>query len=407
MLPLRIACRYLFARKSHNAVNVISMVSLAGVAVATAAMVCVLSVFNGFSRLAEQRLSTVDSDFRIERVDRRAVTGGDSLAAVLSQIDGVAAAEPVVTTRGLALYGDRQVAVELTGVTGRWREAVGFDYIVVDGGEEGVAMRDAGVTIGAGVAVKLGAHPDYYPRFRVYVPRRRGRANPANPLTAFRGDSLAVAEVFRSDHAETDASVVVMPLWRLRAMLEYDDGEATAVDVIADGTVSDSRLDALLSEAVGDGMRVVARADRDESSSRMIAIEKWISFVMLAFIMLIASFNVVSTLSMLIIEKRSSMSILRSMGATRRSVAAVFVWQGLLISACGGALGMILGSALTLAQQWGGFIHLAGDPAQLSVTVYPVRLEAVDLVAVFAVVVAVGALVAFASGLMARRPLNS
>lgn len=396
MLPLKIALRYLFARKSHNAVNIISMVSLAGVAVATAAMVCVLSVFNGFARLADERSSMLNPDIRIERADRRDFSGADSLAAALARLPGVAVALPVVESRGLATYGDRQMAVTLVGVAPGWRSTVAVDSVVIDGAE---AMRDIGATISVGAAVRLGARPDFYPRLGVYTPRRLGRINPSNPMSAFRADSLSIAEVYQSNQNEFDADRVYMPLDRLRLMLDYDSAQASAVYVALIPGADPPELTRLL----GPEMRAVSRAAQNRASHRMIEIEKWISFVMLGFILLIASFNVISTLSMLIIEKRSSSSIMLALGATRSMVSRIFMWQGLLISLIGGLAGVILGSALTLAQQWGGFIKLGGDHTRMTITTYPVDLQAADLAAVMAIVAVIGALVALVASHIARR----
>jgi len=399
MLSLKIALRYLLSRKSHNAVNIISMVSLAGIAVATMAIVCVLSVFNGFSDLAHERMSSLNSDLRITPVTGKTIAAGDSLAAALEQIDGVIAAEPVIAEQGLATFADRQMPVKLIGVTPRWRnEVVTLDSIIIDAND---AMLDYGVTASVGVAIKLGATPGF-DRLALYVPRRLGRVNPANPLSAFRADTTFVAAVFQSQQSDIDSDIIFMPLDELRQLLDYDT-EATSIMLRFSPDAKAVDVKEAVISAIGPSMKAADRLQQQEASSHMIEIEKWISFVMLGFILLIASFNVISTLSMLIIEKRASMDILAAMGATGGMRSRIFMWQGMLISAIGGVIGLIAGSALTLAQQWGGFIKLGGDHSHMSITVYPVHLLASDLLATGAIVLCIGTIVAVTARAMSRR----
>lgn len=399
LLPLRIASRYLRTRHSAAAINIISMVSLAGVAVATMAIVCVLSVFNGFSEIAERRLSTLDTDLSVAPAEGKVIIAADSLAEVIAAVDGVAAINPVVTEQGLAIMGERQMPVTLTGVTPAWaRNAVSLDSMLIDAIDP---ILDQGAVLSVGAAVRLEAHPAMYPALGLYVPVREGRINPSNPLSAFRADTLAIAGVFRSDQAEYDNDMVIMPLDRLRDMLDYFDGEASRLDITLDrGADIDDVADRIA--AIDASLVVTDRHERHEAARRMIMIEKWVSFVMLAFILLIASFNVISTLSMMIIRKRESMSILSAMGATSGFRSSIFAWQGLLISLIGGIIGIILGSALTLAQQWGGFIKLGGDHSRMTITTYPVALEPSDLLAVMDIILVVGLIVAAVAAAMAR-----
>lgn len=383
MLSLKIAARYLVSRKSHNAVNVISMVALAAVAVAAAAMVCVLSVFNGFHNVAAGRLSLLDAPLSASPVSGKVIENADSVASVIAGLPGVAGAAPVVVEQGLAIYGDRQMPVTLMGIDSRWPALANVDSLIIDG----EAATDA-AWLSVGAAVKLGARPDPYSRLGIYVPRRVGRINPAAPQTAFRSDSLVVSAVWQSDRVEFDNDRIILPLKNLRAMLDYFDGEATQIAVdVAPGADVDN-LKSIIAEKTG--LKVMTRLQLYSDSFRMIEIEKWLTFVMLAFILIIASFNIISTLSMLIIEKRDSMFILSAMGMNNRRIDTIFVIEGWLISFFGGLAGVLLGAVLTLSQQWGGFIKLGGDHARMSVTTYPVSLEFTDILAVMAVVVVVG-----------------
>lgn len=392
MLSLRIARRYLFAPKSHNAVNIISMVALCGVAVAAMAMVAVMSVFNGFTDLAASRFSALDAPLLgVDAGGRKVVAGADSLAARLEALPGIGAVLPVVEEQGLAIYDNRQMAVTLVGVDSRWNTTVPVGSVIIDGVDMTSVAGDVNATASVGVAARAGMRPDHYKRVGVYVPARHGRYNPANPMGAFRADSLRVTAVYRTDQSELDDDRLVMPLDRLRAMLDYHGGEATALQIFPDeGTGVEQARRAVEREA-GGALSVLTRREQHADSFRMIGIEKWISFLMLAFILVIASFNIISTLSLLIIEKEESIAILHALGARRRMVNLIFVIQGWLISIFGGLAGVVAGTALVLAQQWGGFIKLGGDPAQMSISVYPVRLDPLDLVWVMLTVAVVGA----------------
>lgn len=345
----------------------------------------------------------LDADLSVTPATGKVISSADSLAGVLAAIDGVAAAEPVLAEQGLLTYGDRQMPVNLKGVTPRWRhEVASLDSLLIDAN---MPMVDYGATLSVGVAMKLGARPGF-DRVGVYMPRRVGRVNPANPLTAFRADTTFVAAVFQSEQGEWDNDVVFVPVGMLRALLDYDT-EASSLALKLSPEADPAKVARAVAGACGPAYRVADRLEQQESSRRMIEIEKWISFAMLGFILLIASFNVISTLSMLIIEKRGSMAVLGALGATPAERGRIFMWQGILVSAIGGAAGLIAGAALTLAQQWGGFIRLGGDHSRMTVTVYPVSLETADLLAVAGIVLVTGGIVGSVAALMARRGADS
>ncbi len=398
MVAVRIALRYLFSRKSHNAVNIISWISVAGVAVATAAIVCVLSVFNGFSHVTMSRLSEVDPDIKIVPAAGKCFADGDSLAAVLGALPEFAAALPVVEERALAIYAGRQLPVTLKGVPDNYHEVSSIGSTVIDGElafEEG---DYACASLSVGVAVSLGAHPGYYDPLFLYAPRREGRVNVANPTGSFTADTLLVSAVYEVAQTEYDADRAVVPLAVARNLLNYS-AEATAIELkIAPGVGEADAVKAAKSVVGGYGA-VQTRLMQQEESFRMISVEKWLTFVMLVFILVIASFNIISTMSMLIIEKRDNIATLKALGATSSMVSGVFLWEGWLISLLGGVAGIVAGVTLCLAQQTFGFIKLGGDPSQLNITEYPVRLLGGDIAAVMLLVAGVG----FVIGLIASR----
>ena len=248
-------------------------------------------------------------------------------------------------------------------------------------------------SLSVGMAIALGARPGYYDYLALYTPRRTGRINPANPMGAFRSDSLIVGSVYQVEETAYDTDGVIVPLETARNLFDYT-AEATSLAVALRPGFTENESAAEVGKALGDRYRVLTRLQQESESFRMISVEKWITFLMLAFILVIASFNVISTLSMLIIEKTPNMATLRALGASETTIRHIFVWEGWLISMLGGIAGIVLGVILCLAQQWGGFIKLNGDPSKLSISTYPVAVELTDILAVAALIFVTGLLVA-------------
>lgn len=389
MLSLRVALRYLFSRKSHGAVNIISAVSVGGVAVAAAAMVIVMSVFNGFSGLAESKLSRIDPDLSVVPAEGKVFAGADSLAALLRRIEGVASAEPVLTEQAFAAVEEKQMPVTLRGMTPAGLAASGLGEAVIDGAFSPGA--DAAL-LSVGTALGLNVRPAMGIPVAVFEPRRLGRVNPSNPATAFRADSLSVGGVFQIEQEEYDRDLLVVPLAMVRRLLDYDT-EASSLSLTLDSAADFKAVRAEVEKALPPGLEALDRRQQQADAFRMIEVEKWITFVMLAFILAVASFNIVSTLSMLVIEKQQNIGVIRAMGGSRRFVSSIFANQGWLVTVAGGVFGIILGSALVLCQQHFGWVKLqAADPAMLSVDSYPVRLDCGDL-AVTGAVILLGALI--------------
>jgi len=402
MLALQVALRYLVSKKSHAAVNVISAISVAGVAVATAAIVVVLSVFNGFSDLAASHFSIIDPDLMVTPSRGKMIADGDSLAAALRRVDGVGAAVPTLTERGLLVSGDSQLGIVFKGVDSEYESVVDFsDAVVASAGSLPPGLEGEPSSVAVGVANRLLLRPGASVA-ELYVPKRVGRINPANPAGAFFSASLIVDNVFQVNQMEIDADHIIVPLSLARNLLNYDS-ESSAIEIkIAPGaTVSDvaSRLD----EILGDTYVVADRRGQHAEAYRMIAVEKWVTFAMLIFIFIIAAFNIISTLSLMVIEKRDNMATLRFLGATRSTVRAVFSWMGAIITLAGGLSGCILGLILAFAQQWGGFIRLGSDPSKLSVDVYPVRVAGFDIIAVLALIVLMSAAASLITRLFTRK----
>ena len=394
MLSLRVALRYLFSKKSHNAVNILSMVSVVGVAIATMAMVIILSVFNGFSDMAAGKLSLMDPDLLVIPAKGKVLLNADAIA----RRDDVAVAAPLIREQALAVTPDGQMPVTLQGMTVEAVGATGMQGIMLDGealvgfvDDEDSALDNSAVCVlSVGVAVETGLRGGLESVVQVYVPRRRGRINQANPMTAFRGDTLLVAGVYRVEQAEYDNDMIVVPIEVTRSLLEYDNGEASAVQLflVAGKDINSVARD--LEKELGENYRVLDRIAQQQQAFNMIAVEKWVTLLMLAFILVITSFNIISSMYILRVEKQGNVAVLRAMGATPAFIRSIFGWQARLITIAGGAIGLLLGTVVTLIQQWGKVIKLqAGDMSSLVVEAYPVRLEPVDLVLVAVIVIVV------------------
>lgn len=410
MLSLRIALRYLFAKKSHKAVNVISVIAMAGVAVAAMAIVVVLSVFNGFTDIAGSHLALVDPDIRITPRSGKVFGGADSLVQALESRSDVVAATASLTERALLVVdGKTQMPVVMKGVDHeRAARVVDFDNVIIDGvfvPDNGLPDSCAAIQTAVGVAINTGIRPSPYAVAHIYVPRRTGRINPANPAAAYCSLPVAVTGVVQVDQPEYDADYIFVPLRHVRELLGYDGSEASAIELRLARDASVDKVKNDLQRCLPDYV-VENRMEQQADTFRMISVEKWVTFLMLAFILVIAAFNIISTLSLLVIEKRSDMSTFRAMGASSLSVRNIFVAEGWLITLAGGVAGIIAGLLLALAQQHFGIIKLAADPAALAVDVYPVRVAAGDIAAVAAAVVFTGLIIGAVSRLFTRN-LNS
>lgn len=407
---LRIAFRYLRARHSHNAVNVITFVSMAGIAVAVAAMVVVLSIFNGFGDLAAANMAVLDAPVRVTPKTGAAISCADSLCrTIMSRVSGVKAV-PTVTERGLIIDAERQTPVVFKGIPKGYDTLSSIGSSVINGAlawnvPDALGEDFAAATLSVGVANQLLAKPDADHPVHLYVPRRIGRINPANPMAAFRGATLTVSGVFRTQQNDIDRDYILVPIETARELLEYTD-EATAVEVFGSAGTDEEHLRDAIADVVGPQYDVQTRLQQRATAFRMIAIEKWITFMMLVFILIIALFNIVSTLSLVVIEKRRNMETLRCLGATHSMIRRVFITLGWLITAVGSAAGLILGVGLTLAQQYGHFLTLGTDEIaqdMMAITWYPVRLDPFDLIVVAVIAAITGLIAAQSTRLFVRR----
>lgn len=403
---LKIAARYLVAKKTHSAVNIISIISMCGVVVTTAALVCVLSVFNGFASLIGSKLSMLDPQIAITATEGKVIEHADSLISVVRGIDGVKIAIPTVEDHCLALFGDYQMPVRVKGVPQGYDTLTNITPAIL----EGEFMLDDSVSrygvLSIGAALQLRARPGFIGQVRLFAPQRRGAVNLANPMGAFRADSVFVAAVYQIEQSDYDRDLMFVPLDMAQFLFDCDD-EATTVEVTLQPAANEQAVMQSLTATLGDGYIVKNRLMQQAASFRMVNIEKWVTFLLLGFIMVIATFNVISTLSLLIIEKDESIRTFRYLGATDKQISGIFVAEGWLISLTGAVLGVSLGLLLCWLQQEFGLIALQGNGDNLIVRTYPVEIQLADVAIVFALVAAVGLLTSLVTSAIMRRRLPS
>lgn len=417
MLSLRIALRYLLSHKSHGAVNVISAVAIAGVAVAAAAMIIVLSVFNGFTQLVEKKTSSFNPPLLVLPVAAHTIANADSLADALATTPGVALAAPLIDEQAFAISAHGQMPVNIRALPPRAIAASGLPSILLASGpaeaapaQEATAAPASAASeaafLSVGAALTLNAHPA--DTIGLFEPRRLGRVNPANPMKAFRGAQLRVQGVYQVEQEEQDRDMLVVPLSVARRLLDYTT-EATgiAIYLTSDSPSLLASTRSALADRLPAGYRVADRIEQEADAHRMIALEKWITFLMLLFILAISSFNIISTLSLMVVEKQANMAVFSAIGAPNRLIRAIFANQGWLITLLGGIVGLLIGSLITLGQQTFGWVKIqASNPAVMAIDYYPVQLQATDILIILAAILLTATIISAVASTLPRSSMR-
>ena len=403
---MKIAWRYLVSKKGHQAVNIISIVAVCGVVVATAALICVLSVFNGFRGLIMGKLAMLDPEIAITATMGKTINDADSVIDAVSGIPGVQRAVPVIVDQALAVYAQNQMPVRLKGVPDDYNTMNDMDSIIVDGEWKLRDQVSRYIVVGAGPAVRLMVRPEFLGMVYLYAPHRQGHVNIANPMGAFRQDSLFVSGVFQLQQNSYDADLIYVPLDVAQELFDYET-EATQIEIKLAPNADEQQVMHTIGKMLGRSYQVQNRLMQQREAYRLVNIEKWMAFLLLAFILVIATFNVISTLSLLIIEKDDSIATLRALGANDRQISRIFVLQGWLITLAGAITGVVIGLILCLCQQQFGWLRLSGDPANMIINAYPVEVQWSDVLVTLALVAAVGLLTSMVTALTMRRRLKS
>lgn len=390
--PLYIAYRYIFSKKSHNAINIISGISVCGVALATLALVCTLSVFNGFHGLIASFFTHFDPDLKIEAVKGKTFVPDSTFMERISALDGVDVVCCCLEDHAMMKYKGNQTMVTIKGVDGNFQALTGIDQILYGNPEFKLydEVVDYGI-IGHQLMIALGCGIQPTDPLEVYVPKKGTKVNLANPLANFKRQLLYSPGTVFNVNDERYASSYAVTSLDFAQQLFGREGTVSSVELkLADGA-SISRVKRNLQSLLGDGYTVKDRYEQQETTFKVVEIEKFISYLFLCFILMVACFNIISSVSMLILDKRDNVYTLRSLGASDSFVHSIFIYEGNLIAFVGALLGLVLGVVLCLLQQQFGLISL-GSEGQFVVEAYPVIVKFTDIVLVFISVIIVSAL---------------
>ncbi|MCQ2174140.1 MAG: FtsX-like permease family protein [Bacteroidales bacterium] len=387
-LPLFIAGRYLFSGKSHNVINVISLISAAGMAVGTAALILVLSVFNGFGAIVDDNLSDIDPDMLIVPRTGKTFVPSAGLMKALDSEPGISSVCETVRENVFILYDGRQGVAEARGVDSSYMRVARLDRHLVEGSLELMFGELAQCCIGAGLSYELGAHPQFSDRMELFFPDRNAAISVADPAASLRSIEVFPSGVVSVDN-ETDRKMLLLPIDRLRSLLDYDR-EVSSLELRLAPGADFKRIERMLPP----GLLALDKMAQHPELYRMMRYEKTAIFLILLFVVVIIAFNIFGSLSMLIIEKRQDIETLKSMGASGRTVRRIFVLEGWLVSLCGLAAGIVLGVGIALLQQKTGFVRMPGN---YLVDAYPVVLKAADVALTAAAVALTGFLISLAA----------
>ena len=391
--PFYIAKRYLFSKKSHNAINVISAVSVCGVALATLALVCTLSVFNGFQDLVATMFTAFDPELKITAVSGKVFDGQDERIQSLRQLPEIEVFSESLEDNAMVQYKGRQAMVTVKGVEDNFDRLTPIDSILYGRGE--LLLHDEVVDYaipGIELVSVLGTGIRFLDPLEVYAPKRGSRINVASPASSFNSDYLhSSGLVFAVNQQKYDASYILTSLAFARNLFQYDT-EVSSVDLKLKEGSNIYKVQENISQLLGEDFRVQNRYEQQADTFRIMEVEKLISYLFLSFILLIACFNVIGSLSMLIIDKRADVVTLRNLGANDETIKRIFLFEGCLISFMGALVGVVLGVALCLVQQEFGLISLgSGDSAgAFVIDAYPVSVHIGDMVLVLCTVLLVG-----------------
>lgn len=405
--PLFIARRYLFAKKTTNAINAIAAVTVLGVAVCTAVFVALLSIFNGFEDLIGSRFGLFNPAIKITPAAGKVFEADSLLLSKIRNIEGVGTVCPTLEEVALFAREQRQVLGILKGVDRNFKEVSNLDTALSAG--EMVLVPEGGrsyATFGGGITDRLGIgfNQAFVPEMNdvtVYMAKRQTSGGllggqPFKTRVLYPSGVFELLQDFEN-HAITDIAFA-------RELLGYNENEVSALELSLKQDASSDKVERLLEQALGDTFVVKNRYAQDEAFFKVTNMEKWISYAILTFTLLLIAFNMVGTLTMLVIEKRTDIGILRSMGATDGDIRSAFLWLGALLTGLGALVGFTIGIAFCVGQRHFGFISLDDGSGNFIIEAYPIAMRWADFLLVFVTVMVIGLA---ASWLPAARAANT
>ena len=389
--PFYIARRYLFSKKSTHAINVISGISVVGVAVATMALVVTLSVFNGFHDLVASFFTQMDPQLKITPVKGKTAPADDPILTKIRHLSEVEVATECLEEQALAVYGDRQQMVIVKGVEDNFNQLTHIQEILEGDGDFELHAADLSYGIpGLGVAYQLGLGYTYEHPLRIYAPRREGQLNMANPTEGFVVDDLySPGVVFCMKQGKYDKNYILTSIAFTRHLFDLD-GRLSSLEIRLKPGSDFERVKSQMEELSAGKFYVQDRYEQQDDTFRIMKVEKLIAYVFLTFILMRACFNIIGSLSMLIIDKKEDVVTLRNLGATDHQITRIFLFEGRMISAIGAILGVLIGLLLCWLQQQYGIVRLGSSEGSFVVDAYPVSVHPWDIVLIVFTVMAVG-----------------
>lgn len=390
--PFFIARRYVFSKKSTNAINVISAISVVGVAVGTMALVIVLSVFNGFHDLVASFFTNFDPQIELVPTQGKTAPADDPVLDQVRQMPQVSIHTDVLEDQGLAVYGDRQQMVTVMGVDDNFTQLTNISDILYGDGEFTLQAANLFYAIpGIRLAQDMGLGARFDGYLKLYAPVRRGQITDLeDPSDGFVVDSLiSPGVVFAVNQAKYDRDHIICSIGFARRLFDQD-GMLSSLQIRLKPGSDLAAVKKQMREIVGSKYRVLDRFEQQSDTFNIMQIEKVLAYVFLTFILMVACFNIISSLSMLIIDKKDDAATLRNLGATDRQIRSIFLFEGRIISAIGAVVGILLGLLLCWLQQEFGLVHMGDSAGSFVVNAYPVSVHYDDVAIVFVTVLLIG-----------------
>ena len=389
---LYVARRYLFSKKSTNAINVISLISVVGVAVATTALVVALSAFNGFSDLVASLFTAFDPQLQITPVEGKTAPADDPLLAEIRALPQVDVATECVEDQALVVYQGRQARVTVKGVDDNFDRLTHIRSILLPEGG-GFELRAADIDygiLGIRLAEQLGTGYRFDGPLAVYAPRREGQLDMSDPADGFVQDELySPGVLFSVMQSKYDKNYVLTSIGFARRIFDQQ-GMLSSLELRLKPGSNFEKTKKQIRQIACDRYRVLDRYEQQDETFRIMKIEKFFAYLFLTFILMVACFNIIGSLSMLIIDKRDDVVTLRNLGASDRQITRIFLFEGRMISAIGAVAGIVLGLLLCWIQQQFGVVSLGNSEGSFIVDAYPISVHPWDVVLVFFTVLAVG-----------------
>jgi ABC-type lipoprotein release transport system permease subunit len=381
-----IAFRYFFSKKSQSAINLISLISMFGVAVSTMALVCVLSVFNGFTEVIEKSFSSFDPELKITAKNGKTFNF-EEVEKKLAENNNIAQFSKTLSDNALIIYNNNQTPIILKGVDEKYNSVFCADSLMISGNFRLFNFDFDVSALGVGLSAMLGLGVDYINPVSVYAPRREGKINIMRPDAAFKRGEIYVAGIFSANQQQYDDHVLIVPLEFAQNIYDYNPSTVSAIELKLKNIRKLSATEKKLQKTLGKNFTVENRFEQQKDYFKIIKIEGLLIFLILALILLIAVCNIISSLSMLLIDKKDDILLFKNLGATNSAVRKIFIVEGWLIAITGAVIGLVIGLTLCILQIKFGLLKM---DINSYIENYPVAIKFFDLLTVLATVLLIG-----------------